>query len=70
VTWGYLQRREADADIMTMQRLSQGYDIPAYPVYGSLIVKRSDAPLVKRIMKESFESGIGFTPILKVNVAN
>jgi len=70
VTWGYLQRREADAIIMTMQRLSQEHDVPAYPVHDSLIVKRSDVPLVKRIMKESFESGIGFTPVLKANVAD
>ncbi|MEO1895572.1 MAG: hypothetical protein ABGX32_04840, partial [Methylococcales bacterium] len=70
VTWGYLQRREADAIIMTMHRLSQEHDVPAYPVHDSLIVKRSDVSLVKRIMKESFESEIGFTPLLKVNVAD
>jgi len=67
VTWGYLQRREADAIIMTMLRLSQEHDVPAYPVYDSLFVKPSDVPLVERIMKESFESGIGFTPVLKVD---
>ena len=66
VTWGYLQRREADAIIMTMRRLYQEHDVPAYPVHDSLIVKRSDVPLVERIMKESFSSIIGFTPILKV----
>ncbi len=70
VTWGYLQRREADAIIMTMHRLSQEHDIPAYPVHDSLIVKRSDVSLVKRIMKELFESGIGFTPVLKVDVSD
>ncbi len=55
---------------MPMRRLSQEHDIPAYPVHDSLIVKRSDVPLVERIMKESFESGTGFAPVLKVNVAD
>lgn len=67
VNWGYLQRREADALIATMRRLANEYDVPSYPVHDSLIVKRSDIFLVTRVMKESFSSIIGFTPVLKVS---
>jgi hypothetical protein len=67
--WGYLQRRESDALIMAMQRLSQEHNEPAYPVHDSLIVKQSAVPLVTRIMKESFASGLGFTPKLKIEMA-
>ncbi len=66
VTWGYLQRREADAIISTMRRLAHEYDVPSYPVHDSLLVKQSDVLLVTRVMKESFSSIIGFTPVLKV----
>ena len=66
VNWGYLQRREADALIATMRRLAHEYDVPSYPVHDSLIVKQSDIFLVTRVMKESFSSIIGLTPVLKV----
>jgi len=67
--WGYLQRREADAIIATMRRLANEYDVPSYPVHDSLLVKRSDVFLVTRVMKESFSSIIGFTPVLKVSMS-
>ena len=70
VTWGYLQRREADALIATMRRLANEYDVPSYPVHDSLIVKQSDILLVTRVMKESFSSIIGFTPALKVTTSD
>jgi len=67
VNWGYLQRREADAIIATMRRLAHEHDVPSYPVHDSLIVKQSDIFLVTKVMKESFSSIIGFTPVLKVS---
>jgi len=67
VNWGYLQRREADALIATMRRLAHEYDVPSYPVHDSLLVKQSDIFLVTRVMKESFSSIMGFTPVLKVS---
>jgi hypothetical protein len=70
VNWGYLQRREADALIATMRRLANEYDVPSYPVHDSLIVKQSDILLVTRVMKESFSSIIGFTPVLKVTTSD
>jgi len=70
VNWGYLQRREADAIIMTMKRLAHEYDVPSYPVHDSLIVKQSDIFLVTRVMNESFRSFIGFTPVLKVSTSD
>jgi hypothetical protein len=70
VNWGYLQRREADALIATMRRLAHEYDVPSYPVHDSLIVKQSDIFLVTRVMKESFSSIIGFTPVLKVTTSD
>ena len=70
VNWGYLQRREADALIATMRRLAHEYDVPSYPVHDSLLVKQSDIFLVTRVMKESFSSIIGFTPVLKVTTSD
>ena len=62
IDWAFLQVREADAVYSAVRRLAYEYDVPAYPVHDSIIIKISDKEVAKTVLRESFESMIGYIP--------
>lgn len=62
INWAFLQVREADAVYSAVRRLAYEYDVPAYPVHDSIIIKISDKEVAKTVLRESFESIIGYIP--------
>ena len=67
VDWAFLQLREADTVISAVRRLANEYEVPAYPVHDSIIVKMSDRLISEQVLRDSFESYFGYRPILSVN---
>ncbi|QJD70803.1 hypothetical protein [Marinobacterium sp. LSUCC0821] len=66
ISWGLLQIREADAVLSCIARLANEYDIAAYPVHDSIIVKLEDCELASKVLLESFRSIIGYEPKLSI----
>jgi hypothetical protein len=70
ISWGLLQKREADALLSCITRLAHEYEIAAYPVHDSIIVKKSDSEVASRVLRESFSSNIGYEPRLSIKYSN
>lgn len=70
ISWGLLQNREADALLSCITRLAHEYDIAAYPVHDSIIVKQGDSQVASRVLVESFRSNIGYEPRLSIKYSN
>jgi hypothetical protein len=66
-SFGHLMFREARVIISSMLRLAREHNIPAAPVYDSLLVPRSKEEIAERILNEQFTQIIGVKPTLKVS---
>jgi hypothetical protein len=67
IDWAYLQRREADAMLATLEILIHEHDIAAFPVHDSIIVRAKDEAIASDTMKAVFKSHLGFVPNLKTS---
>jgi hypothetical protein len=64
-SYGHLMFSESRVIISTMLRLAREHNIPAAPVYDSLIVPRSKEEIAERVLDEQFIKIIGVKPTLK-----
>jgi hypothetical protein len=65
-SYGHLMFSESRVVISTMLRLAREHNIPAVPVYDSLIVPRSKEEVAERVLNEQFIKIIGVKPTLKI----
>ena len=65
IDWAFLQVREADTMYSAIRRLAYEFDIPAYPVHDSIIVKQSNRTVAQTVLLQSFSSIIGYEPAVE-----
>src|SRR5205814_979652 len=65
-SFGHLMLSESRVIISTMLRLAREHNIPAAPVYDSVIVPRTKALVAEQVLDEQFTAIIGVKPKLKV----
>ncbi|GAB7553896.1 hypothetical protein NRB_34060 [Novosphingobium sp. 11B] len=66
ITWADLQFLESSAVVDTIHELATRYGVPALPLHDAVIVPKSKAELVQRVLSSCFERHVGTCPTLTV----
>lgn len=64
--WAKLQFEESECFMVALTRLGKQYDVPALPIFDSLIVPQRHQEVALSVLKEAYKDRFGFTPEVRV----
>ena len=64
--WAKLQFEESECFMVALTRLGQQYDVPALPIFDSLIVPQRHKEIALSVLREAYEDRFGFTPEIRM----